>query len=448
MRRIVLILGLILFAPKLLAETLTLEQAVDRALQHDPRIREQEKLVDVARGLLKEAEDANKSIYDANFFVGLASKKKGNIFEEEQTGELRLRSDVFDLEGLTPWYNLQFSIIKPLYTFGKIENYSQAAGKNIKVKQGDVKLKRGEVALTVYKAYYGYLTARDSRLLLEDVKGRLEKAVELVQGWLKDGNGNAKQSDLFALQTGLALINRYLAEATGLEKIALNGLKVLTGIGMDKKLEVADKRLSPVELPKQSLAQFQKEAKEQRPEFKQLENGLSARRFLVSAKKAESHPNLYAGAVGSIAYTPGRSRLDNPFIYDPFNHGAFTPIVGIKWNWQSGRQPAQVDQAQAELDALVEKKAFAQQGIPYQVAEQYQNMHSYHDMVEELAQASRAGRRWMISSYADFEAGLEEAGKVMTAFQGYVLAHSDYLKAVNDYNMHVAKMKQVIGELN
>ena len=52
----------------------------------------------------------------------------------------------------------------------------------------------------------------------------------------------------------------------------------------------------------------------------------------------------------------------------------------------------------------------------------------------------------MISTYADFEAGLEDASKVMTAFQGYVLAHTDYLSAVNEYNMYVAQLKHVTGD--
>ena len=45
-------------------------------------------------------------------------------------------------------------------------------------------------------------------------------------------------------------------------------------------------------------------------------------------------------------------------------------------------------------------------------------VHAHHEMVEQLYAASRSGRRWMISSYADFEAGVEEAGKVITAFLG------------------------------
>ena len=51
----------------------------------------------------------------------------------------------------------------------------------------------------------------------------------------------------------------------------------------------------------------------------------------------------------------------------------------------------------------------------------------------------------MIASFADFEAGVQTGDKVVTAFQGYVLAHSDYLKTVFEYNMHVAQLLNVTG---
>lgn len=450
MRARFLVLGVLIATPPYAggAETLNLEQAVDRALRHDARVREQENLVEAARGLQKEAEDATESIFDVNLFVGLAPKTDDDIFEDTEEGnKLKIRKDIFDIKGVAPWYNLDFTVIKPLLTFGKVENYTEAAQANVEVKKGDVVLQRAGVIQDVHRAYYGYLTAQDTRLLMEDVRGRLARSLELVQGWLNDGNGKTKQSDLFALQTASALVGRYIAEAQGYEKIALDGLRTLTGVGLGKELELADKKIAPVDLPKESLKELTARAMTQRAEVSQLDAGLAARRALVEAKKAESNPNVYAGIAGSIAYTPGREATQNTYFYDVFNHGALTPILGIKWNWESGRQPARVIQAQSELNALVEKNSFARQGIPFQVAEAYQKVQAYRLMVDELAQSSRAGRRWMISSYADFEAGLEESSKVMTAFQGYILAHADYLKTVNDYNMQVVQLRFVTGDL-
>ena len=50
-------------------------------------------------------------------------------------------------------------------------------------------------------------------VLLEDVAKRLDKAITLVQEWLDDGKGEVKQADLYALQSGKALLGKYQAQA-------------------------------------------------------------------------------------------------------------------------------------------------------------------------------------------------------------------------------------------
>jgi outer membrane protein len=437
-------------APVLQAETVSLEQAVERALEADPRIRERQHFVDAARALLQEATGHGNAIFDVNAFVGLTPGVRGGFFERGaetcQPPDCRPRSDLYDFDdGISPWTGLQFSVIKPLYTFGKIERYAAAAQGNVDVKRGDVRIQRADTRFDTTRAYYGYLTARDTRLLLEDVRGRVQGAIGVAQRWLEEGNGEVRQSDIFALQSGLGILNNYLAQARAVESIALDGLRTLMGMPLDAELQLADPGIAPVELPTELLSDLIEQALSQRPEMGQLEAGLRARRSLVEANKAERLPNVYAGVVGSLSYAPRRDRLDNPHIYDPFNHIGVTPVLGLKWDWASGVQPARVAQAQAELDALIERAAFAQRGIPFEVAEQFHRVQAMHTAVQELTQASRAGRRWMVSTYADFEAGLEEGSKVLEAMRGYALAHTEYLAAVNEYNLHVARMRRAVG---
>jgi outer membrane protein TolC len=426
------------------AEVLTLEQAVDRALHHDARISEKKKLVDAARGLLQEALGGDDLIYDLNAFTGLTTQVKDGFFEPSTTTP---RSDRYEWNGVTTWTSVQFNIIKPLYTFGKIEHYADAARANVAIKDQDVRLQQGNTIIDVSRAYYGYLAARDTRYLFEDVIRRLDKSIDLVRQWLDKGTGDVRQSDLYALQAGKSLIGNYLSQAEGVEAIALAGLRMLVGIEDGVPLELADRHIEPLPVPEQTLPELQQLALKQRPEMTQLESGLEARRSLVEAKKAEKLPNIYAGLAGMASYSPARAHLDNPFIYDPFNDYGATPLIGVQWHWDSGTQSAQVVQAQAELDALIEKSSFARNGIPFEVAEQYHYVQSFAESVDRLRQASRAARRWMISSYADFEAGIEKAEDTLTAFQGYVLAYSDYLKTVNDHNMHIVRLRNVTGDI-
>jgi outer membrane protein TolC len=429
-------------------ESLSLEDAIELAMAHDPRIEEKQAFVRKARALLQEADGAEGLRYSVDSFLALSSGLDGGFYEGGKSscsGDCKPRDDQYDFnDGLSLWGSMKFSIIKPLLTFGRIENYQKAAQNNILIKQQDVTLQRDEIGLQVVKAYYGYLTARDSRLLLEGVRKRLTGALDLVDEWVEEGEGKATLSDRYALEAGIGLLDNFLSEATALEEIAMAGLKLLTGRN-DDVIELADRRLRPLPLPPESLQEWIDLAQANRVEFKQVEAGLNARRALVEVSRAEKRPIVYAGVAGSLAYSPNRDSLDNPYIYDPFNHAGVSPVLGLRWEWEQGAQPARVVQAQAELDALVHKASFARMGIPFQVREQYVSMQAKHKSIDSMKRSSKSARRWMIAAYSDFEAGLEDADDIINALQVYVLSYAEYLRVVNDFNNHVSKLKSVSG---
>lgn len=439
-----------LMSPALTAKiSLNLDEAIQLALAHDPRIEEKRAFVRKAQGLLDEAEGSAGLRYGVDSFLAIATGVDGGFFAggaESCSGPACTpRDDAYDFnDGYSFWAGLTFSIIKPLATFGRLENYQKAAQQNILVKQQDVELQRDSIRLDVVKAYYGFLTARDSRYLLEDSHKRLESVLELVNEWLDGDKGNVSLSDRYALESGLGLVESFLAEANGIEAIAMEGLKLLTGL-QSEIVEPKDRRLRPLELPDQSAEEWVALALENRPEFRQVEAGLAARRALVEVARSNKKPIVFAGVAGSLAYAPGRDRLDNPYIYDPFNHAALSPLVGLRWQWEQGAQPARVAQAQADLEALIHTASFARQGIPFQVREQYHLVQSKFKSIQAMKSSAKAARRWMIAAYTDFEAGLEEADKILTAMQVYVAAYAEYLKIVNDFNNHVFKLKSVSG---
>lgn len=429
------------------AETVTLQQAVEMSLAADPRIKEREQVVEAARALVQEVKGNVGWRVSANAFIGLAPEAEGGFYQGGAFSGTNPRTDGDKIRGISDWTHLDFALIKPLYTFGKVERYSDAAQGNVELKQGELKQTRADIVYDTKRAYFGYLTARDSRAFLEDMQGRVDQAIATVERGLKEESGEVRQSDLFALQTAKGLLTKYVHQARAIEKISLDGLKVLTGAGLQADLQVADSRIAPVAFPQVDLAEFQARALQDRPEMQQLEAGLRARRALLAAKKADRMPDVYAGVVGQFNYASQRERLDNPYLYDPFNGGGLTPVVGVKWDTVFGVAAARVDQAQAELEALNHKKAFAIAGIPYEVGEAYVNAQANFESQRALADGAAAARRWMIAALADFSAGLETADKVADAIKNYALVQTEYLRTVNDYNMNVAQLARLTGEL-
>ena len=428
---------------------LSLDQAIELAYGYDARIDEKEAFVRKAEGVLAEAEGSEGFQYGATSFLAITRGLEGGFYEggaESCSDNCRPRDDNYNLNnGLSLWAGLTFSIIKPLMTFGRLENYQEAALQNIRVKQQEVILQRDIIRLDVVKAYYGYLTARDSRYLLENTLKKLEGALYLANEWIETGEGNVSLSDRYALESGIGLVRSFLANTRGLEAIAMDGIKLLTGL-QSEIVEIDDSRLQPLALPELGVEESVEMALVNRVEVRQVEAGLSARRALVEVQRAGKKPVVFAGVAGSLTYSPGRDRLDNPHIYDPFNNVAVSPLVGMRWQFGLETQSALVSQAQADLDALVHKATFARRGIPFQVREQYHLVQAKHESISAMKTSAKSARRWMISTYNDFEAGLEEPKKILEAMNVYVFAYADYLKVVNEFNNHIFKLKSVSGD--
>ncbi|HHO81899.1 MAG TPA: TolC family protein, partial [Halothiobacillus sp.] len=431
------------------AQPLTLEEAVEMALNADPRIHEQEANAQAARALIDEVLGHGDVMFEMNAFLGLAPRKSDGFFTNGSNRcvagqDCVLRDDANKLNGLSPSFGLQASIIKPLYTFGKIENYYTAARYKHAVEESKIKLARGETWLTVQRAWYGYLTARDTRALLDDIKKRLEGA----QGYTEEGvdEGRLRLADQFALETAIALVNRFIAQAEGVERIAMDGLKTIIGLPLSQPLELAERHIQPVAHIEHDLDTLLTMALEGRPEMQMAEHGKIAMRAYVEARQAESRPDIYAGVVAMGQYTPGRDRINNPYLFDPLNYAAVTPVLGMRWQFQSGVNRARVGQAEAELQGVIAKAQQAQIGIPFQVAEAYHHANSLKMQVKELREGADAARRWMVSSFLDYEAGIIDASSLADALRTYATTRAEYLSTIFDYNMQIAMLKHAIGD--
>lgn len=438
-----LCIGLLILPACTLAEPLTLEKAVELALKADPRIREREAVVEQARALLEEVKGYGGISLSTNLYLSGTEGVRGGFFKP---GTLELRDDRGDFKaGVSPLLGLQLALIKPLYTFGKLEHYQAAAEGHVEVKKGEVKLARAQTQLDVRRAWYGLLTARESRAFLEDLDKRIDGAIAAFDRRAGQGQ-STRQADRFALEAVKGLVGRYLAQAKAIEQVSLDGLKTLIGLPLTASLDVAEVRLEPEALPEGSLDEMVRKALAQRAEMAQVEAGMSALREMVEARRAEMRPDLYAAVIGDVAWAPRRDTVDNPYLTDPFNHAYAAPVLGLRWNWQPRVQEARTRQAEAELRAVTEKAHLARMGIPFQVVEAYQRARGMQMGLEQLKNGYQSARRWMVANFMDMEAGSATMDQVVEAFKTYAMMYGDYLLGLNDYNMQIAALRQALGE--
>ncbi|MGM0515990.1 MAG: TolC family protein [Pseudomonadota bacterium] len=438
------------FAAQAMDRPITLEEATEMALSSDPRIDEQKANVARAQALIERVKGEGGPRLSANLYAGLAPQASDGIFTNGTNTcpdgkDCTLRDDATDLdEGVTVTTGLTATLIQPLYTFGKLENYRKAASLNRDVSAGEVSIARGETWLTVRRAWWGYLTAQDTRHMLEGVKRQVVRTRDRMRD--KAEQGEAPMSDLYALETGVGNLDRYIAQAESVESIALDGLKTIIGLPLDEPIEVAERGIEPLDPPSAGLNALAGEALANRPEMMMAETGQEAVRHLISARKSDKYPNLYAGIVAGGAYTPGRERLNNPYIHQPLNNVFATPVIGLQWEFNPGLVRAGVSEAEARMQEVTAKARLARQGIPFQVAEAYHQAMGLDRQIEALGRARNNSRRWMVSSFMDFQAGLIDGSKLADAVRANTEAQADYFRAINDFNMSVARLAVATGD--
>lgn len=431
-------------------DNLTLDRAIEMALENDPRIEDQQANVARAQALIDRVAGEGGVRVSANLFAGVAPKAGDGLFDNGSNtcpaGEdCTLRDDAYKFDqGFTVTTGLTASLIKPLYTFGKLENYGRAADLNRTVSQAEVSVARGETFKTVHRAYYGYLAARDTRRMLEGVLRQISSHRDDIKKAADEGR--TSMTDLYAVDTGIGALNRFIAKAESIEAIALDGLKTIIGVPIYEQISIADRQLRPVDMPEGALGEFSEYALAERPEMRMAQSGLAAMRYFVEARKAERMPNLYAGLIGGGAYTPGRDRLRNPYINQPLNNGFFAPVIGLQWEFNPGVMRANISEAEAEMQSVVAQARLAQQGIPFQVSEAFHQARGLQGQIKALDEARTAARRWMISSFMDYQAGLIDGNGMAEAVRANTETQAEYVQAVNDFNMAVTELAVATGD--
>ncbi len=128
------------------AETIDLDRAIELALTSDPRIDEKRALAEHAQALFDQANSSGGFRANVTSFLAITTGVDGGFYdngEESCSSNCEPRNDTYDFEdGYSLWAHLQMTLVKPLSTFGRLENYQKAASHNILLKNEDIVLQK------------------------------------------------------------------------------------------------------------------------------------------------------------------------------------------------------------------------------------------------------------------------------------------------------------------
>ncbi len=340
---------------------------------------------------------------------------------------------------------LNLTMTQPLYTFGKISNRRDAAAHGVVAQEAQAASTANEIALRVKQLYYGLVLSKAGIEAAKEAGGYFDEARTRMDRLLKLGSPNVIESDLYRVDAYRADVIRGKAEAENGAAIAYFGLKALIGLPSDRDFEPADKTLAFKKEAIERQESYIQKALADRPEFKQLEQGLAAQKSLVEASRADRYPSFFAAGVGDFAGAPGREALHNPYITDDFNHAGGTVLTGVNWHFDFGILKAKEEKEAAQYERLVHTQANAKLNIPIQVVKSYEDAKQWMVAVDAYHTAVAASRKWVVSSMTEFDMGTSSADDLLRGIERYGQNQGHYLEALFNYNMSLAQLDYAMG---
>lgn len=418
--------------------TLGLEQAIQKALEFSPEIRETQYDMEVYRG---KKEQADGALWPQIEIIGLAGPS--NEARGDQVYSPDKQTDV-TINGI--FGRADLSLVQPLFTFGKISSLRKAAQHGINYAEAKVKQKQGDIILRTKELYYGLLLANAVRNHILEIRDLLEGSIKTTTEKLEAGVPGVDQVDLFKLNTYFGEAEKYLHETEKGRSLATEALKATLGYDRSVDLQIADKKLISEEQWLEPMEVYLGRAKNLRPEFLQAREGMLAKKELINSAYADLFPQFFVAGFYSYAGATNRSWVKNPFIYDPLYHQWGGIALGMRLAINFGITTGRVSEAKAEYRKVEALRDQAEMGVPVQVAKAYQELVEASKNVKAMEKAYQNARRWMVASSYNYDMGIGEAKDLADGVAAYGRSKVDYYRSIYNEKMGWANLIQATGE--
>jgi outer membrane protein len=352
-----------------------------------------------------------------------------------------------DWEDLRPFNRFELDLRQPIYTWGELGGSIRAAGHGVDVENAAVEMKASEVALRTAELYQGLLLAEALDRLVTEAGDVLETADRELNRLLDEGDPSVDDADLFKLQiTEQEFLSRVaeVRERRATASVALSR-QLMMPPGSVSPLPGAT--LEPLPLPAESLEAYQYLAQAHRPEVRQVNAGIAARRALVDVARSGYYPTIFVAAQANYAFASGRFRQPNPFIGDPFRSRAAGAAIGLRQNLNFGQTRARVEQARAELDEVRFQDEALQQLVLFEAEEAFRNVQIARERMEARQRSLAIAREWQRTEQINFDLALGDARNLIEAVQARIELESSHLEAVSRYNIAILRLFHVSGLL-
>jgi outer membrane protein TolC len=331
-------------------------------------------------------------------------------------------------------FNVAVTVNQLIWDFGRSLGAYDAAKASARAADADLQTALDDVEFTVIQAYFGVLALQEAVAAATEVKGQMEKHLELADAQVTAGT--RPRIDVTRAQSDLASARLTLVQTIN----ALRTGKVTLCISMGE-LECGEyKVISPSSYPDVNVAGTEEavnEALKKRPEYRSIREGVKALEGTLSIAKSAYYPMLMAN--GTVNYAG---------IY--IDGMAYNWSVGASavWNFFSGLDTKySVQEARANIRSLQAAMTTLELNIRLDVESALlalKNAQEKLDPANALFASAKETRELAEGRYA---AGAGSIVEVTDAQASYVSAYSSLISVQYDLKVAISRVLKSLGRL-
>jgi len=421
--------------------TYTLAECLALADRNHPNIWAARARLGVARGQLEEAKYLPYFQWYLNASAGVLPSIGGSSLYT-QSSYYSINPSNF-ASGYEPFFNLNISILLPIYTFGKISSGLDLAEANVRVNEWDTEKYRQLVRMDVRRAYYGVMYARDARYLAKEIVKKLDKAIDGISQRLDKGEKDVEETDRFRLQMYRDETLARAADADRGETYGLSALRFMTGV--QTGFDLPDEPIKKPDMPLAPVVRYLGAARLFRPEVNMARAGVQARLAELRLQRARYFPDIGLALNAAYSVAPSVVAQNSIFAANNFNYFGYGAALGLRWSLDIPTNAARVQQSESRLEEVRALERLALGGIGVEVENAYATALEARTREAHWDDAEHRARQWIATIESAIDLGTKDERALMEPLRAYVFARLEHLRAISDLNVNMSELARVSG---
>lgn len=418
---------------------LSLEDAIQRGVGHDPRLSE-----------ARAKDNAATVAIGSNTALGRPSVTgSAGYLRTNHVPEFGFRQLNGDLNIIFPdipnKYRFRGEMDLPLYTGGRVDALVASAESTAQASAAEVRATEQDVRMDITRAYWVLVTARENARVLQQALDREDAYVGDVKS--RVDAGVLPPNDLLSAQAQRAREAVQLIRATNDAAVAQVALGLLIGVGPDTAIEPTtrvDQALAGAEdLAGQPATTLAAAGREQRTERIGLEAQQAGLLSSATAARASSKPTV----AGLMAIQPARP---NERFVPPTDQWNLSWDLGINVTWSlfdGGRSRADAATATAQADVVVHRIEQFDARLALEVRQCLLDLAASRAALSASNEAVTAATEAHRVVSERFNAGVATSTDVLDAQLALVQAELERTRLMAEQRINEARLLRSVGKL-